>query len=519
RRGPAATHTARARLPLGTPRQSDGLTHSHIRIVPRIDTDATYDNEGNCNDKTPTFRSPSLQFPPPLELQSRPAEESTGEPFTQVKTFADMARRYHQKDHEIEGEQSTPGCVSLAGIVKLQPNRKKATGSWRPKPASDLGKCKSLFGNLPDPIRLHEQTGEFDGQVVFIGHPNRDISAHQWSSTSFQWVNIGRYAHSRGKVEGSLASDRLKGYAASVAPLHFFRLAAEIREKLIVENGRTKDDSAEVHRPNTINIACKEPSSAASSLTSEVLSVFESGTYGPFLEESKPTVPAALDTTARRPYLEDPFIASIEPAPEIFPCHQPQNDTRSLFPPPGLTVANPHRMISSLNASAPPYLKKLVAPVSEPSVSEATVVNAADLALKFSDPDGLRPMQEYEIANGLGQQAPTTQSFKGPFFTDTKPTTSDPTVLLSIHVSEEEKLINWFRDGHRPARQQEYAKTLISAAASNNRCRTFGVIGQGVDAQKGRRYKNTPPFVRLYEGLSEYAEEYRNGSGRSYFTR
>jgi hypothetical protein len=36
------------------------------------------------------------------------------------------------------------------------------------------GQRLELFGKLPDPIYLHEQLGEFDGQVVFIGHPNRD---------------------------------------------------------------------------------------------------------------------------------------------------------------------------------------------------------------------------------------------------------------------------------------------------------------------------------------------------------
>jgi hypothetical protein len=148
-------------------------------------------------------------------------------------------------------------------------------------------------------------------------------------------------------------------------------------------------------------------------------------------------------------------------------------------------------------------------------------MNAATVALRFSDPDGSRLTQEYEIANGLSQQAPTTQSFKGPFFTETKPTTNDPTVLLSIHISEEEKLMNWFRDGHRPARQQEYAKTLTSTAApdGSSKYRAFGVVRKSFDTQKGRWYENTPLFVRLYEGLSEYAEEHGNDSERSYFTR
>ncbi|KAF1841427.1 uncharacterized protein K460DRAFT_434533 [Cucurbitaria berberidis CBS 394.84] len=606
-----------------------------------------------------------------------------------------MARRFHTKDDDVESEQSTPGSVSLAGIIKLQPNRKKSSSAFtaspmespylrsiRPTKASPIpehqgvltnrtnilgtptgisrargnevgpdvlqafgdDRYEQLFGKLPDPIRLHEEMGEFDGQVVFIGHPNRDVSAHQWSSTSFQWVNIGRYAHFRG-------------------PLKIFKLAAESREKLIVESGRPKEVPIGVLRSAPVDVTRMESPSTASSLIYEGLPVFTKGSDPSgflTLEETKSMTPITLHATIKGECLEDPFIAPVRPSSSkissglrsrgdkidpkgsldfeyefpfrsitsatpgsdgaiestsqeliveggrshddttygdtILPgrLSQPalrdidfgedaasnlvvpaghgfrprktpppsspedirnrrklrsrlaelgasairpgaleqgriatpnyayiQPTARSLFPPPGLTVANPHRLVSSLNASAPIYANiQGTITGSEASGSEATAINAtAAAALKFSDPDGLRQTQDYEIANGLGQQAPTVQCFKGPFFTDSKPTTSDPTVSLSVHISEEEKLVNWFRDGHRPSRQQEYAKTLISAAAPSSRGRSFGVIGECLDAQKDGSYENTPPFVRLYEGLSEYIEEYRNGSGRSYFTR
>ncbi|KAF2131959.1 hypothetical protein P153DRAFT_364423 [Dothidotthia symphoricarpi CBS 119687] len=637
-----------------------------------------------------------------------------------------MARRYQRKDNEIEGEQPTYSCVSLAGIIKLQPNRKKGNKSWRPMRASDLGESRSaeidasnstedvnsilpidtpttqdfftqstipgttrstselhaasryvdsdiaffnpggednrltdtrfafgdnyetVFGKLPDPIRLHEQMGKFDGQVVFIGHPNRDVSAHQWSSSSFQWVNIGRYAHSRGRVEGSLASDRLKTVDTSHDSLRSFKVAAENREKLAVENAL---------RPAPDRMASF---SSVSSLAGEATPTLPQGNTLSSLSSRKvrTTPPTVMPATIRRGYLEDPFVASAKPFhPDLtinpeprsstmaptgsldfeyeFPsksstppipafrstanptfkdayvqrelqrletlnlttrtrehlsqptfrevdfgeeaasrfvtsagCDTPlqrrpipspedmrnrqkvrnklaefseqasrssllaqrhiaipnfaslQTSARSLFPSPGLTVANPHRIVPSLNATAAPYSNlSTVTPTSEVSESEATTVNATAAALQFSDPDGLRHTQEYEIANGLSQQAPTKQSFYGPFFTESKPTAHDPTVSLSIQVDEKEKLINWFRDGQRPARQREYAKTLVSAAATNNRGRSVGTIGETFYPQKKDDYENTPPFVRLYEGLSEYVEEHRNGSGQSYFTR
>ncbi|KAJ4373865.1 hypothetical protein N0V83_002604 [Neocucurbitaria cava] len=514
-----------------------------------------------------------------------------------------------------------------------------------------------LFGKLPDPICLHEEMGEFDGQVIFIGHPNRDVSAHQWSSASFQWVNIGRYAHSRSKVEGSLASDRLKENCVSHDPLAFFKSAAENREKLIVENGRTKEVPSGALQSAPANGARTASLSTASDPIVEKFPglIHNNVPSNPIhLEDDDPLTSMTLQASVGMECLEDPFVAptesstlSVGPSLKIgndrndpkgsldlgyaFPLKpgisavsdhsirstsqnlilegkrnhheiftglahrqletalrdinlgedaagghalssgrsflsrrtplpassentwdnrttrdrlaelsdltlQPsgpgqegialptytyvQPEARSLHHPPGLTVANPHRIVSSLNASAPTYANmRRLTPGPKSSAFEAMNFNATAATLRFSDPDGLRQSQEYEIANGLGHQAPTVQCFKGPFFTDSKPTTSDPTVSLSVPIGEEEKLYNWFRDGHRPSRQQEYAKTLISAAAPSNRCRSLGAVGEAFGGPRDRYYENTSPFIRLYESLSEYLEEYSNGSGRSYFTR
>jgi hypothetical protein len=524
-----------------------------------------------------------------------------------------------------------------------------------------------LFGSLPDPIRLHEQLGDFDGQVVFIGHPNRDVSAHQWSSASFQWENIGRYTHSRGKIEGSLASDRVKEMDASRSALACFKLAAENRERLITQNGRTDKDVADSvlppDRPEAIHTATTHDvsRSAAKSISDHAYGIVASGqSFG----ESATPASVMSKGTIKKAHLDDPFVAKPRPfettlptcvqssinlveakgsldleytfpvklnapsrpavkhtaqvrpqerhvqaepdAPFLFrggtrpfeqlaepplreigfgeeaasgfafsfrqdnrpqranlvlsseineqqaklrdhmttfgenmkrsdtvlPAELPgqgriaalrigrqQPTARSLFPIMGMTIANPRRTVppdtanpAPSNISAPGVPSK--APEPEGNTTDITPI----ATLRFSDPDGVRQAQEHEIVNGLSQQAPTVQNFKGPFFTESMPTTHDPTVSLSIQISEEEKLRNWFRDGHCPDRQREYALSLVSAA-TGCRDRSFGAVGEGSRPIHKRRTENTTPFVRLYEGLSEYIEENRSGSGGSYFTR
>lgn len=61
--------------------------------------------------------------------------------------------------------------------------------------------------------------------------------------------------------------------------------------------------------------------------------------------------------------------------------------------------------------------------------------------------------------------------------------------------------------------------TLMSAAAASSRSRYPGATGDAAGKIDNTETKNTIPFVRLYEGFSEYIEEYRNGSAGSYFTR
>jgi hypothetical protein len=521
-----------------------------------------------------------------------------------------------------------------------------------------------LFGILPDPIRLHEQLGKFDGQVTFIGHPNRDISAHQWSSISFQWVNIGLYSHTRRKIEGSLASDRLRGVSFVHNTIEYFKAMAEQREINIKENGRPeeqKPDPPSAPRVETMRRPGFTKSERVASLSSASNSTGDQAP--PLLRTSFPRVstignsaPTTDQRTVTRDYLEDPFVTPARvPHPAIpvafrfrgsilddsgamdfnyeFPTKAPasrssgsneqqlfiqrererldmirrginpqepktnlrdidfgeeafgsfgaparrsivngqlvlmspedahsrqilknrlaelgdsvrrltlpsearvavpdvqvlQATTPTLGPPSGFTVANPHRVVSTLNANAAPY--KQMSAYNQgngpASGSEVTTVNALPVTnLQYSDPDGARIPHIHEIANGLGQQAPTPQSFRGPFFTDSMPTTHDPTTSLSFQISDKEKLENWFRDGQRPARQQEYARTLMATANTESRTRNakhFGAIGEASWRKKEQnKYENTPAFVTLYESVYEYIEESRAEARSDYFTR
>ena len=87
----------------------------------------------------------------------------------------------------------------------------------------------------PDSTWLSESFGEFEGQVVFILHPNGDIQAHQWGGKYLRWVNIGQYSYGRQRIEGLLERDKLRGQkiGGGLPPntLQYFRAVAKQREE------------------------------------------------------------------------------------------------------------------------------------------------------------------------------------------------------------------------------------------------------------------------------------------------
>lgn len=61
--------------------------------------------------------------------------------------------------------------------------------------------------------------------------------------------------------------------------------------------------------------------------------------------------------------------------------------------------------------------------------------------------------------------------------------------------------------------------TLVSAEIAGGKGQWFGAVGHSICATRKSYFENTTPFVRLYENLSEYMEEYHNGGSGSYFSR
>jgi len=98
-----------------------------------------------------------------------------------------------------------------------------------------------VFGNeLPSPSYCTANTGGSNGQVQFCIHPNGDVSAHQWSGSLYQWINIGQYSNIRKKTEGQMANERLIGESETQSlqqnTLAYFRLVGKQREAQVTGN-------------------------------------------------------------------------------------------------------------------------------------------------------------------------------------------------------------------------------------------------------------------------------------------
>ncbi|KAF2196589.1 hypothetical protein GQ43DRAFT_250689 [Delitschia confertaspora ATCC 74209] len=498
-----------------------------------------------------------------------------------------------------------------------------------PTGARDAGaeEIHKVFGLLPDPFHLEQCTGENDGAVVFIGHPNRDVSAHQWSASAFQWVNIGLYSYTRRQIEGSLSKDRLKGQTIvkSITPntLAYFKEVALQRQKTAEEDTRraplgTQDSSCQARNPQGLDFPWMEPTPQQA--FREIYDIFypprnenQEALFG--LQESQTAV-FGLNPgprPARRSLAiddDDPFVSTPTKAHQAagdmynmsrnaygemdaLDCGQKassklagnhvhclndgsrnvdvntqlyfqqeveenQEDTKlqprklgpediqgggetnkNTFtrPQAPLSPEDQHQRQKLIEKMAnypippavPPY------PPTRPSDADIRPVFAtkmtgyeADIensdsttpeSLKVSDPDGIAQPLVPQIAPGLKGLHPTQQNFKGPFFADSMPTTHDPTASLTFRDDEERKLRNWFTDGQRPARQEDFYKTMMSADAKAARTsRDFGAIGKPSPQALSRATDNTRIFIPLYETLQQYADEAQTGN-RSYFTR
>ena len=141
--------------------------------------------------------------------------------------------------HQIVASDRFSIAQTLPPLTMFQQDHGDDISPKNTRTDTDDGTIQIFGRRLPDPIYLQQVMGTIDGEVTFIGHPNRDVSAHQWSAASFQWSNIGQFSHIRRKVEGQLASDRLRGQTIGMSipqnTLAYFKAIAEQRGMIMME--------------------------------------------------------------------------------------------------------------------------------------------------------------------------------------------------------------------------------------------------------------------------------------------
>lgn len=115
------------------------------------------------------------------------------------------------------------------------------------QPASMMDNIIEVFKEqLPDPVFLEQVVGTCNGEIRFIQHPNRDVTAHQWDSVKFEWVNIGGYSCRLKRIVGQLASDTLRGQTVTSSvprdTMRYFHAVAKQREKMAFTANSVKTD-------------------------------------------------------------------------------------------------------------------------------------------------------------------------------------------------------------------------------------------------------------------------------------
>ncbi|KAI7641588.1 hypothetical protein KC322_g20324, partial [Hortaea werneckii] len=129
------------------------------------------------------------------------------------------------------GRKQNRQLDSQLNLYEVKPEERQKTVEAAP----DIKEIYHVFGNPPPPpAHLDRNPGSVNGQLQFIQHTNGDISAHQWSSSTFEWQNIGQFSNIRKKIEGQLTSNRLKGETAYQTlqqnTLAYFRTIAKQKE-------------------------------------------------------------------------------------------------------------------------------------------------------------------------------------------------------------------------------------------------------------------------------------------------
>ncbi|KAF2229052.1 hypothetical protein EV356DRAFT_24715 [Viridothelium virens] len=127
--------------------------------------------------------------------------------------YADSNYHYNPSDQQRQSQSLAPKVPISITQGSTYGNHSGST-NFQLSTSHNRNEVLKVFGDsLPGPDYLQHNTGSLDGQVQFIQHPNGDVSAHQWTASLYQWTNLGQYSNTRKRIEGQLASDRIKAPA------------------------------------------------------------------------------------------------------------------------------------------------------------------------------------------------------------------------------------------------------------------------------------------------------------------
>ncbi|KAB2580592.1 hypothetical protein DBV05_g877 [Lasiodiplodia theobromae] len=256
------TRTIKATRSLPPLRKSQSF--AHIQVIRREDerrpprnTHSYLSNASTADLSSPSFRRTGSESDITSLRTTLTRDTSSSSVVAPGHTFADMARTGGSKKNEPFAVRPTH---SPAGLMKLKP-KAKTKSIWKPLdlaenenasaspapaeeetsqdevetgsvassshilapiraplgPPVDMagsnareGKDEVLeeFGHrLAEPVWLRSNPGKQNGELRFIQHPNRDVSAHLWSATDFEWMEIGLYSCARKLIGGPVTHD------------------------------------------------------------------------------------------------------------------------------------------------------------------------------------------------------------------------------------------------------------------------------------------------------------------------
>ncbi|KAL1644240.1 hypothetical protein SLS58_004520 [Diplodia intermedia] len=167
---------------------------------------------GGSKKNDPFAVRPSAAAAGLMKLKPKAKNKSTWKPFdlNEAETSDASASPAPAETETSQDEEDT--CSAASGSHVMAPFR-APLGPPIDMAGSNAkdGKDEIMeeFGHkLAEPVWLRANTGKQDGELRFIQHPNRDVTAHIWSDEQFEWVQIGLYSNARKVVEGLITTDK-----------------------------------------------------------------------------------------------------------------------------------------------------------------------------------------------------------------------------------------------------------------------------------------------------------------------